>query len=206
MLLFCFRSWLEEFWGEGNWLQPRAPCLPSCGLFQFCESPRESRCGEGARTLMGLGARGVAAAGTSLSCGLSATTDNLPPCWVLFGGAEVSRLLGAGDRPRIDAMGVFPGVLPHSALGTPTLSCVRGTSREGVGARHIALQPWELGRVGDTDGGGCLPERVAGDSCVLQGERTERGWGAAVCPLHPAWCWAALEGRGKHSGMGDKLL
>lgn len=184
----CFRGWLEEFRGEGGWPRPRAPWLPSRGLFWLCESPWASWCRTGARTLMGLGARAVATAGTPPSWGMAAATEDLPPCWVIF--RDVSLVLGAMDLPRGGVTRVFPGVLPHGALRTPTLSRVPGARREGVGARHIAPRPRELGRAGDPDGGGCLPKTAAGGSHVLQGERAEKGPGAAASPLHPAGCWA----------------
>lgn len=124
--------------------------------------------------MMGLGARGVTVARPPASCALAAATDDLPPCWVLFGGAGVSWVLGAVDLPRAGAAGLFPGVLPRGALGTPLLSCMPGASREGVGARHVAPWPGELGRAGDLDGGGCLPEGAAGGSRILP-EGTLRG-------------------------------
>lgn len=147
---------------------------------------------------MGLGARGVAAAGTTLSCSPAATTDDLPPRWVLFGGAGVSRLLGVVDLPRSAALGVFPGVLPRGTLGTPTLSRVPEASREGVGARPVVLRPGELGRGGDTDRGSCLPRGTADGSRVLQAERAERGWEAAAPP--------SLQPSAGHLGEGGKKI
>lgn len=152
---------------------------------------------------MGLGARDATVVGTPLSCALAAAADNLPPCRLLFGGAGASRVPGAAGLPRAGAMGVFPGMLPHSTLGTPTLSRVLGFSREGVGARRVAppAQPGELGRAGDLDGGGCIPKGVAAGSCVLQGERPERGQGATTVPPPPSGL-AAPEGREKIQGWG----
>lgn len=212
-LLSCFGGWLEEFWDEGGWFWLRAPRLPSHGLFRLCESPRTSRCGDRAQTLMGLGARDATEVGTPLSCAPAATTDNLPPCRVLFGGAGVSRVLCAVGLTRAGTTVVFPGVLPCSTLGTPTLSRVSGAIREGVSARCVTPPLWlgELSRAGNLDGGGCIPEGATSGSRILQEESTERGQGAAMSPLHPsplhpAWCWAALEGRGKKNRDGRKTV
>lgn len=172
--LSSFGGWLEEFRGEGCRPRPRAPCLPSRGLFRLWESPGASRCEEGAQTfrglgarpLKGLGARGVAVVGVPVSCGLAASTDDFPPCWALLGGAGTVRGPGAAGLPRAGAAGMhFPG-----------------PSREGTGARPLAPCPGELDRAGDRDGGGCLPKGTAGGSRILRGETAERGQGAAASP------------------------
>lgn len=149
--------------------------------------------------LMGLGARGVTVAGTPLSCGPEATTDDLPPRWMLFGGACVSRLLGVMDLPRAGAVGVFPGVLPCGTLGTLTLSCVLEASREGVGARPVVLWPGEQGRVGDADSGSCLPKGMADGSRVLQVESRE-GLGSRCTPPPSSSVLGTLGREAKNSG------
>lgn len=175
-LLSCFGCWLEGVRGDKGWPRPGTPHLPSRGL---CESPW---CGEGAWTFVGLRARGCNTAGIPPSCGLAASTDRFPPCWVGFGGAGASHVLGAPGLPRAGVPEDFIGVLPCGALGTPTLPCVLGATREGVGAWLGTLQP-ELGRGAALDGSGCCPKGGADGARVLQEERVERGRGAAASLL-----------------------
>lgn len=174
-LLSPFGAWLKEFWGGAGWPRPQAARFPSWELFLLCDAPRASRCGEEDLTLMGLWARGTAAAGTPACCSLAAPTDEFPPCWVVFGGSG-ARLwaLGALPLPCAAAERGVPRILPGGTSGTPALPRVPGARRDGVGARCVAPQPGVLGRAGDLGGG----------SRVLQGER-DRG-GCTEPPRPPA--------------------